>query len=232
HDFVRIVAKNGAKAAGKCEALFLVDRNLSDAPHLIFHGIFDGDDFVFVVFDFVDRRVESSRFPRTGGSGDEHHTVRLMNIAAEAGDFVMIEAHHIESEGAEFFAKGFLVQDAQHGVLTMDGGHDGDAEIDEASFVLDPKTAVLGRAALGNVQLAHDLDAGQNCAVPAFRVSMWTSLALRSRAVKMTVSTRRTTGLTPVSPRVSFSMEMFSSLSSSSPTTWSVKPSVAWSSTR
>ena len=60
---------------------------------------------------------------------------------------------------------------------------------------------------------------------------MWISLARRSSAVKMTVSTRRTTGLTPVS-RVSFSMEMFSSLSSSSLTTCSVKPSVASSRTR
>ena len=41
------------------------------------------------------------------------------------------------------------------------------------------------------------------------------SLARRSSAVKITVSTRRTTGLTPVS-RVSFSIEIFSSLSSSS----------------
>ena len=44
---------------------------------------------------------------------------------------------------------------------------------------------------------------------------MWMSLARRSSAVKITVSTSRTTGLTPVS-RVSFSNEMFSSLSSSS----------------
>ncbi len=63
------------------------------------------------------------------------------------------------------------------------------------------------------------------------RVSMWMSLARRSSAVKITVSTRRTTGLTPVS-RVSLSIEMFSSLSSSSLTTCSVKPSVAWSRTR
>ena len=38
HDLIRIVAKNGSKAAGKCETLFLVHRNLGDAAHLIFTG--------------------------------------------------------------------------------------------------------------------------------------------------------------------------------------------------
>ena len=86
-------------------------------------------------------------FPEPGRAGDEHHAIRLMNIAAEAGDFVMIEAHDVECEVAELLAKAFFVEDAQHSVFTMDGGHDRNAEIDEASFVFDPKTAVLGRAA-------------------------------------------------------------------------------------
>ena len=44
----------------------------------------------------------------------------------------------------------------------MNGGHDGDAEVDEAALVADAEAAVLGDAALGDVELAHDLDAGED----------------------------------------------------------------------
>src|SRR5947199_41040 len=51
---------------------------------------------------------------------------------------------------------------AEHGVFAMHGGHDGNAEIDEAAFVAHPETAVLGHAALGDVELRHDLDTREN----------------------------------------------------------------------
>ncbi len=44
----------------------------------------------------------------------------------------------------------------------MNGGHDGDAEVDEAALVAHAEAAVLGHAALGDVELAHDLDAAQD----------------------------------------------------------------------
>ena len=44
----------------------------------------------------------------------------------------------------------------------MHGGHDGDAEVDEAALVADAEAAVLRDAALGDVELAHDLDAAEN----------------------------------------------------------------------
>ncbi len=88
HDFVRVVAQDGAQAAGKGEAFFFVYRNLGDAADLIFDGIFDGDDLVFVVLDFVDGGVERGGFAGAGGAGDQHHAVRLANIAAELRSFV------------------------------------------------------------------------------------------------------------------------------------------------
>ena len=48
----------------------------------------------------------------------------------------------------------------------MDGGHDGDAEIDQAVLVADAETAVLRDAALGDIELAHDLDARNDGGVP------------------------------------------------------------------
>ena len=61
---------------------------------------------------------------------------------------------------------------------------------------------------------------------------MWMSLARRSSALKMVVSTRRITGAMSLSAAVSRSMERVSSALSSSATTSSAKPSVTSSSTR
>ncbi len=82
HDLVGIVTQNRTQAAGEGEALFFVDGNLRDAADLIFDGIFDGDDFIFVGFNFVDRGVERGGFAGAGWAGDEHHAVRLANVAA------------------------------------------------------------------------------------------------------------------------------------------------------
>ena len=48
----------------------------------------------------------------------------------------------------------------------MDGGHDGNAEIDEAALVAHAEAAVLRNAALGDVQFAHHLDARKNRGMP------------------------------------------------------------------
>src|SRR5277367_6008823 len=166
HDFIGIVTQDRAQAAGKGEAFLFVDGNLGDAADLIFDGIFDGDDFVFVVFDFVDGGVEGSRFAGAGGSSDQDHAVGFLNIAAEAGFVWAVEADDIESQVTEFFAEGFFVEDAEDGVFAVDGGHDGDAEVHEAAFVAHAEAAVLRDAALGDIKLAHDFDAGEDGGVP------------------------------------------------------------------
>ena len=48
----------------------------------------------------------------------------------------------------------------------MDGRHDGDAEIDQAVLVAHAETAVLRDAPLGDIELAHDLDARNDGGVP------------------------------------------------------------------
>ena len=48
----------------------------------------------------------------------------------------------------------------------MDRRHDGNAEIHEAAFVTHAEAAVLRDAALGDIQLAHHLDARKNRGVP------------------------------------------------------------------
>src|SRR5271170_6109542 len=166
HDFIGVVTQDGAQAAGKGEAFLFVDGNLGDAADLIFDGIFDGDDFVFVVFDFVDGGVERGGFAGAGGSSDQDHAVGFLNVTAEAGFVWAVEADDIESQVTEFFAEGFFVEDAEDGVFAVDGGHDGDAEVHEAAFVAHAEAAVLGDAALGDIKLAHDFNAGEDGGVP------------------------------------------------------------------
>ena len=86
HDLIRVVAQNGAQPAREGQPLFLVDRNLGDALDLILHRIFDGDDLVFVVLDLAQRRIKGSGLAGACGSGDQHHAVRLADIAPELGE--------------------------------------------------------------------------------------------------------------------------------------------------
>ena len=55
-----------------------------------------------------------------------------------------------------------LVQDPDDRVLAVDRGHDRDAEVDRLVLDLQPEAAVLGDAALGDVEFGHDLDPGDD----------------------------------------------------------------------
>src|SRR5208282_5825543 len=96
HDFVGVVTQDRTQPAGKREAFLFVYRNLGDAADLIFDGVFDGDDFIFVVLDFVDGGVERRRFAGAGGAGDEDHAVGFLDVAAEAGFVRAVEADYVE----------------------------------------------------------------------------------------------------------------------------------------
>ena len=61
HDLVGIVTQNRTKTTRERQAFLLVHRNLRDAVELILDRVFDRDDFVFFVSDFVQRRVERRR---------------------------------------------------------------------------------------------------------------------------------------------------------------------------
>src|SRR5690242_757617 len=166
HDFVGVVAQDGAQAAGESEAFFLVDGNLGDALELILDGIFDGNDLVLVAFDFVNGGIQRGGLAGSGRPGDQDHAVRLADVAAETFCFLVGEADDVETQALEFFGKGLLVEDAEHGVFSVAGGHDGDTQIDIATLILHAEAAVLGNAALGDIEVAQDLDAGDDGGMP------------------------------------------------------------------
>src|SRR5437867_2853412 len=61
-----------------------------------------------------------------------------------------------------FSFTGLLVQDPDDPVLAVNAGHDGDAAIDGPPTDFQLETAVLWHALFGDVQLGHDLDAGND----------------------------------------------------------------------
>ena len=132
HDLVRVVAQDGAQAAREGQAFLLVDRNLRDAANLVFDRVLDGDDLVLVGLDLGQRGVQRGGLAAAGRAGDQHHAVRLGDVAAEAAQVVVVEAHHVQRELVELLAHRLLVEHAQHRILAVDAGHDGDAEVDGA----------------------------------------------------------------------------------------------------
>ena len=66
--------------------------------------------------------------------------------------------HGIEAELGEVELEGVLVEDAEHGLLAEDRGQDRHAEVDLARVVAELDAAVLGHAALGDVEVGHDLE--------------------------------------------------------------------------
>src|SRR6185369_14834397 len=130
-------------------------------PNLIFDRIFNGDDLVFFGLDFAYRGVQRRGFAATRGPGDQDHAVRLGDVAPEFPQIVSVKAHYVEHQLVELLAHRLFVEHAEHGVLAVNRGHDGHAEVDGALgiAVFHPEAAVLRDAALGNIQLTHHLDA-------------------------------------------------------------------------
>src|SRR5208283_755039 len=98
--------------------------------------------------------------------GDQHHAVRFGDIPAKLDQVAFGETYHVERELGELLAHRFLVEHAQYGVFTVDGGHDGHAEIDQAVLVAHTEAAVLGHPLFGDIEFAHHLDARNDGGLP------------------------------------------------------------------
>src|SRR6185312_10801792 len=170
HDFVRVVTEDGAQAAGKGQALFFVHRNLRNAANLVFHRIFNGDDLVFFGLDLIHRSVERGGLAAARGSGDQHHAIGFFDVAPETLQVILVKPNHVQHQLVKLLAHGLFVENAKHGVFAVNGGHDGDAEINGPlrRSILHAEASILRHSALGNVQLAHDFYARDDGGVMVF----------------------------------------------------------------
>ena len=92
HHPVRVVAQYGAQAAGKGQALLLIDRHLHHAGQLVLHRVFDGDDLVAPGVDLGNGGVQRGGFAAAGGAGDQQHAVGQAGQAAYGGAGVGVKA--------------------------------------------------------------------------------------------------------------------------------------------
>ena len=101
------------------------------------------------------RRVERRRLAAARGAGDQHHAERLVDRLFEVleGRFLEAELRHVELQVR-------LVEEPEHDLLAEHGRKGGDAEVHLlVAGELHLDAAVLRQAALGDVELRHDLEA-------------------------------------------------------------------------
>lgn len=156
HDDVGVLAEEGAEGGGKVEADVFVLLDLVDAVEVEFDGIFGGGDVGIGFIEFGESGIEGGGFSRTGRARDKDHAVGSVDGFLEVFELGVKEAEfgHIQLE------VGF-VEKTHNGLFAKEGGQDGDAKVHLTAFPefeLDP--TVLWQAAFGDIQVAHDFEAG------------------------------------------------------------------------
>ena len=73
-----------------------------------------------------------------------------------------VESQTVQPQAVHLVGDRLLVEDAQHAVLAEHARHDRHAKVDRSAVDRDLEAAVLRHAALGNVELRHHLDAGDD----------------------------------------------------------------------
>ncbi len=159
---IRVASQNGAKRTRERQAGFRIHLHLVDALHSILDGVFDGDDVDLGAGDGIQGRVEGRRLARTGRTRDEDHAVRL-RIRGLVGLEVALQQVQV----AQRHARVGVVEDSHDDLLAPHGGEGRDAEVDLAAAVVDRHAAVLRLASLGDVDVAHDLEARDDTVLDA-----------------------------------------------------------------
>ena len=154
HDDVGVGAHHRAQARGEVQPRLGVDLHLLDAGELVLDRVLDGDDVLLGRVQHLQRGVERRRLARAGGPGDEDRAVRAREGLDEA---LALGVDHPEL--VEVDVGAVLVEHAQDGRFAAHERQRGHADVDPAAVDVQRDAAVLGHAALGDVEVGHDLDA-------------------------------------------------------------------------
>ena len=159
HDFVRIVTQNRPQAAGEGQPFLLIHRNLQHAGELVFHRVFNGDDFVLAVIDLGDCRIQRGGFAGAGRARHQHHAVRFIGQMPHGFHGARIEAEKIQPQAFNLIGQRLFVENPQHRILAKNRRHDRHAEIHLAPAHRDFKASILRHPALGDIELGHHFNA-------------------------------------------------------------------------
>ena len=116
--------------------------------------IFDGDDVVNRVIEFVEGGIKRRRFARAGRTGDQDQTMRSIHR-----DFELLEGVGVQTQLVDAGREVGFIQQTEHDLLAMHRRHDRDAQIVIFATHANAHAPVLGQTALSNIQTAHDFEA-------------------------------------------------------------------------
>ena len=153
-DDVRVLAQDGAQAAGEGHADLFVDLHLVDAVDVVLHRVLQCDQVHVAGVHVADHRVHGGGLTGTGGTDDQDHAVLDLHQAQ-----VLLQIVPGQADGLAAQLPAGLVQQAGHDLFAVDGGQRGDTQVDVLVAHLHVEASVLGHAALGDVQAGHDLHA-------------------------------------------------------------------------
>ena len=155
HDDVRVGAQECLHHRGEVEPRLAVDLHLAQALLRDLDRILGGPDLGVGRVQELEHRVQRGRLARAGRAADEEQAVGLGDGGLQLFEVGAREAHLLERHR---LAGG---EDTHDDVLDAAGGRDGgDAQLDvERPELLELDFPVLGFPLLGDVEVAHDLDA-------------------------------------------------------------------------
>jgi hypothetical protein len=155
HDDVRVLAQDGAEAAGEVEADLALHLDLLDPRLAVLHRILDRDDVLARRLDRLDGGVQRRRLAAARGPGQEHHPPRALDRAQEHLELLGLEPEVLERVVLD---DGLLLEEAQDDLLAVDRRQRRDAKVDLAIVDVRGEAAVLGEPALRDVEPRDDLE--------------------------------------------------------------------------
>ena len=106
---VRVLSDDGAESHG--EGVVSTSRYLClrDIRDLVFHGIFDRDDFRFRCIEFAKDCVECRRLAAAGRAGIEYDAGRLLERPLD-----LFIGESAKSQDGNILERGFLIEETHH----------------------------------------------------------------------------------------------------------------------
>src|SRR5690606_7784130 len=160
HDDIGVLAQDGAQCICKGQINSGIDLCLADAWQVILDRVFDCQNIGGRSVQAPQRRIQGGGLATSGWACYQEDAVGLPDQGVEALQDVWSHA-----QSFEFESSCLLVQQTQHGPLSMPGRQGRDPHIYRPPPYPQRNSAVLRKAFFGDVEVGHDLDAGNQCIV-------------------------------------------------------------------
>jgi hypothetical protein len=152
-DNVRILAQDGAQHARECQLDFGIHLNLIDTGKTVFNRIFNRNNLVDRLVEFLEGAIQRCGFAAAGRTGHQHHAVRVIDQPAHAHQQFRRQVELLQVEYA-----GGLVEQTHHGRLAVLHRQRGKTHIDALVAHPHVEAAVLRHTFFGNVETGHELE--------------------------------------------------------------------------